>query len=110
MAAEDLKVTIRVFRFDPSVDSKPRYDSYRIPYDEEETILGLLKRIVKDYDASLVFRESCRIGNCSLCSMKVNGKGVLACRKPMKDFGKMELVIEPLHQDKVIRDLVCLME
>ncbi|HUL29314.1 MAG TPA: 2Fe-2S iron-sulfur cluster-binding protein, partial [Thermodesulfobacteriota bacterium] len=105
MSEEDLNITIKVFRFDPSMDPKPRYDSFTIPYDEEETILGILKRIVRDHDPSLVFRESCRIGNCSLCSMKVNGKGVLACRKPMKDFGKMDLVIEPLHQDKVIRDL-----
>jgi len=110
MTGEDFYVTVKVFRFDPSVDSEPRYDSFKVSYDEEETILGVLKRIAKDHNPSLVFRESCRIGNCSLCTMKVNGKGILACRKPMKDFGKVDLVIEPLHREKVIRDLVCTME
>ena len=110
MSEGDLNVTIKVFRFDPSVDPKPRYDSFTIPYDEEETILGILKQIARDHDPSLVFRESCRIGNCSLCSMKVNGKPILACRKPMKDYGRTDLMIEPLHRETVIRDLVCLME
>jgi succinate dehydrogenase / fumarate reductase, iron-sulfur subunit len=110
MNGEDLTVNVKVFRFDPSIGPTPRYDSFKILYDEEETILGVLKKIAKEQDPSLGFRESCRIGNCTICGMKVNGKGVLACRKPLKDFGKVDLVIEPLHGEKVIRDLVCDME
>ena len=104
---EDGYIMIKVFRFDPSVDAKPRYDSFQVPYDKEETILGILKYITQRHDPNLGFRESCRIGNCGICSIKVNGKGVLACRKALGEFNTQELVFDPLHENKVIRDLVC---
>lgn len=107
MNEEDRYVTIKVFRYDPSVDKEPHYDSFRVRYDEEETILGVLKYIVEHDDPSLAFRESCRIGNCGICTIKVNGKGVLACREILKNFDTPEMVLEPFHQDRVIRDLVC---
>ena len=107
MNKEPQLLTLRIFRFDPSVDSKAHYDTFQVPYDEEETILGLLKYVVEHHDPSLAFRESCRIGNCTVCTIKVNGKGVIACRKTVKDFGTHELSFDPIHEDKVVRDLVC---
>jgi succinate dehydrogenase/fumarate reductase iron-sulfur protein len=107
MSDEGQFVSVQIFRFDLSVDAKPHYDTFRVPLDEEETILGVLKYVVKHHDPSLAFRESCRIGNCMACNVKVNGKGVVACRKTLKDFGGGKLVLDPVSEEKVIRDLVC---
>jgi len=100
-------VRVKVFRFDPSVDAEPRYDTFEVPYDDQETILGVLKYIAQHHDSSLAFRESCRIGNCVVCGVKVNGHGATACRKILKEFDTRELVVEPSRLDHIIRDLVC---
>jgi succinate dehydrogenase/fumarate reductase iron-sulfur protein len=107
MVAEAGKLSVRVFRFDPSVDVEPYYDSFIVPYDEQETLLGVLKYIVEHHDPSLAFRESCRIGNCVICTVRANGRRMLACRQTLRDLGTDELTIEPAYQDRVIRDLVC---
>jgi succinate dehydrogenase/fumarate reductase iron-sulfur protein len=100
-------IRVQVFRFDPDVDEAPRYDVFQVPYDEQETVLGVLKTIAERFDGSLAFRESCRIGDCLICTVKVNGKRLLACQRTLKEFDADELVIEPADEDKVIRDLVC---
>lgn len=107
MSAAGDSITVRVFRFDPGVDAAPRYDAFQLPYDEQETIMGVLKTIAERFDGSLAFRESCRIGDCLICTVKVNGKRLLACQRTLKEFDAAELVIEPADEDKVIRDLVC---
>lgn len=107
MSNEGQFISVRIFRFDPSVDAKSRYDTFQVPFDEEETILGVLKYVVKHHAPSLAFRESCRIGNCMACNVKVNGKGIVACRRTLKDFGRDELVLDPISEENVIRDLVC---
>jgi len=106
-SGKDHYVTVKIFRFDPSIHSEPRYDTFQVRYDEEETILGVLKDIAQHRDPTLVFRESCRIGNCGICTVKVNGKPVLACRKTLEDFDIDKIVIDPLHENNVICDLVC---
>ena len=109
MSNEAQFVTVKVFRFDPAADSKPHYDTFQVAYDEGETVLGVLKSIAKYHDPGLAFRESCRIGNCAICHVKVNGKPVIACRKTLKEFETRELVLDPFNEARVIRDLVCLM-
>ena len=109
MSNEGQFISVQIFRFDPSIDAKPRYDTFQVPFDEEETILGVLKYVVKHHDPGLAFRESCRIGNCMACNVRVNGKGVVACRKALKDFGRDGLVLDPISEEKVIRDLVCIL-
>jgi len=98
---------VKVFRFDPTRDAEPHYDTYEVSLDEQETIMGLLKHIVEHQDPSLAFRESCRIGNCLICTVKVNGRKVLSCRETLKDVASDELVLEPAAEGQVIRDLVC---
>jgi len=105
----DHALTVRVYRFDPTRDQEPHYDSFEMPYDEQQTIMGVMKYIAEHHDSSLAFRESCRIGNCLICTVKVNGRKVLSCRETLKDFEGDELVLEPAAEESVIRDLVCTM-
>nr|NIN53125.1 2Fe-2S iron-sulfur cluster binding domain-containing protein [Nitrososphaeria archaeon] len=100
MVEEEVKVTI--FRYDPERDVKPRYEFFRVPYREDLTILGVLRYIYEEYDGSLAFNYECRFGVCGLCAVKVNGRPILAC----KTMAQREMVIEPLSNLPVIRDLV----
>ncbi len=95
-------VKIKVFRFDPSVDQKPYYDEFNVPYDKEETILGALHFIRENRDSSLAYRDSCETGCCAICSVRINGKVGLACKVKMLEE---DMILEPVKKDKVLRDL-----
>ncbi|RMH79488.1 MAG: succinate dehydrogenase/fumarate reductase iron-sulfur subunit [Acidobacteria bacterium] len=68
------------------------------------TLLDLLTTIKEDLDPSLTFRSMCRSGVCGTCALKLNGKPVLACSTWVEDHE--DLLVEPLDQFNVIRDLV----
>jgi len=66
------------------------------------TLLSLLTTIKTTQDSSLTFASGCRSSICGSCSMRVNGKEVLACSYKVQDGD----LIEPLQNTPVIRDLV----
>jgi fumarate reductase (CoM/CoB) subunit B len=96
------KVTARVFRYDPSTDDTHRYETYEVPYEKGMRVLGVLLYIQENVDTSLAFRYSCRRKRCGSCGVLVNGKPGLACMEEAKE----EMVIEPLPNLPIVRDLV----
>jgi len=103
------QVTFKVFRFNEETDYLPYYNTYTLDVTHEEVVLDILNRIKWDHDGSLSYRRSCRHGICGVCSIKVNGKGILACKSRLFDlvevFGN-EITIEPLSTKRVIKDLI----
>lgn len=96
---ETIKVTIR--RYDP--EGRGSYtEAYQVPLDPGATVLHALKYIYENYDGSLAFSYGCRYGKCGACAVMVNGRPSLACR----DSARAEMLIEPLYNFPVIRDLV----
>lgn len=95
---------IKVFRYDPQRDEKPRYQLYRIPLEKNMSVLRCLEYIRKEVDGGLAFRGICKIGICSLCLMRINGKIRLACRSLVNN--KRHIKIEPVDKHRVVRDLV----
>jgi len=69
---------------------------------QDATLLAVLERIKTSQDASLTYASGCKSSVCGSCSMRVNGKEVLACGYKVKDGD----FIEPLKNVPVIRDLV----
>lgn len=96
-------VTLRVPRYDPDIDTAPRWVAYQVPFEEGMTVLMALQR-ANEIDG-LTFRHSCRIGFCSLCLLVVNGKHKLACKTVIKDPSE-PLTVEPVKRYPLIRDLV----
>ena len=87
------------------------YESFTVPYDEDQTILDLLTYIQRNIDATLSYRFACRVGMCGSCAMRVNGKPRWTCRTLVrKALSNEELVLEPLSNMKVVKDLVVDME
>ena len=100
-----MEMKVRVFRYDPQRDGEPTYQSYEVPYVEGMTVLDLLRWIYENQDGSLCFRFSCGIGKCGSCAVSVNGRSVLSCREVLRG-DERELLIEPLPNFPVIKDLV----
>jgi succinate dehydrogenase/fumarate reductase iron-sulfur protein len=98
---KDKLATVELYRFDPEVDSEPRYATYQVPY-KGHTVMSVLQHIYEKIDSTFAFRWACRQGHCRSCVVQVNGKPVLSCKEPASSYMK----IEPHPRFKVLKDLV----
>ncbi len=98
-------VEFKIHRFNP--ESKKHYIStFNVPVRKGTTLLEAFMYI-KDYlDETLAFRHSCRMGVCGSCGIMVNGKPMLACYTQVLHLDSDSLVIEPLQNMPIIKDLV----
>ena len=95
----------KIHRFDPK--QKRHYVStYKVPVRKGTTLLDALMYIKDNLDEPLAFRHSCRMGVCGSCGIMVNGKPMLACYTQVLHLESDSLVIEPLQNMPVIKDLV----
>jgi succinate dehydrogenase/fumarate reductase iron-sulfur protein len=96
------KGKVRVFRYDPEKDPKPRYDTYRYPFEPGMTVLDVAAHIRANIDPAFSFGYCCKNSHCGLCSAKINGRPGLMCREPATP----QLTLEPLDEQAVVRDLL----
>ena len=100
---EQSKIEIKVFRFDPTGDEKPRFQEYEIVKDEKMSVLSALQYIYRNLDASLSIQGYyCYRKLCTVCMLRINGKNKLGCRTLVED----NMTIEPVKQYPLIKDLV----
>lgn len=99
-------MTFKILRFDPNADSEPHFRSYRHEVRPQDTVLEALKDIRDQQDPSLSFRYSCREAVCGSCGMVINGRIALACRTQVSDLGTEEIVVEPLPNLEIRKDLI----
>ncbi len=101
---EDRNAVVKIFRFDPSADKKPRYEIYKVPYEawNNRKIIDTLIYIYQNVAPGLAFRGPCSQGLCGSCTIRVNDKPVLAC----ETIAKQTMLIEPVRKEKVVKDLV----
>lgn len=91
---------VRVHRSDPEARSEFTVERFA-----PMTVLDVLLAIQQEQDASLGFRFSCRVAMCGTCTLRVDGRSVLACQTVVPDdVPKMD--IGPMAGFDVIRDLV----
>jgi succinate dehydrogenase / fumarate reductase iron-sulfur subunit len=102
-----MKVTMKVYRFNPQTDQQPHYDAFQIEAEPNERLLDCLNRVRYTLDSSLSFRMSCAHGICGSDGLTINGQPVLACQKLVKNYDyTKEIQIEPLIGFKVVKDLI----
>ena len=102
-------VKLKVWRTTHSDTGRSReLVDFEIDTFEEATLLDVLDAIKNTQDGSLTFRKSCRMAICGSCGMRMNGRAVLACKTPMKEFARKGHVpvIAPMGNMEVIKDLV----
>ena len=102
-----MKVNFEIKRFDPAKDKEPHFQTFEVETSPTDRILDCLNKIRWQQDASLSYRMSCAHGVCGSDGMRINGICAIACQKLMKDYeGCDEIVIEPLPNMTVVKDLV----
>jgi succinate dehydrogenase / fumarate reductase iron-sulfur subunit len=125
--------TLKVRRFKPEEREGPYWETFDVDLDPTLSVLdGLLQAKDRD-DGSLAVRCSCRAAICGSCGMKINGQSTLACKTMLEEAqsyaeshavgaqaggdktatggnGKPSIVVEPMGNMPVIKDLVTDME
>ena len=104
-----MEITLKIFRYNPEVDKKFHYETYKIEAEETDRILDLLEHVKGYLDGTLSFRRSCAHGVCGSDAMRINGKNMLACKALVRDVGTA-ITVEPLLGLKVAKDLIVDME
>jgi fumarate reductase (CoM/CoB) subunit B len=94
------QLTVRISRFDPSTDEKPRLEPYRVNVREGARVLHVLHAIHDETDPTLTYRYCCGTGQCGSCAVRVDGEPVLACMEEARDG----ITIEPINLP-VVKDL-----
>ena len=105
-----MKITIKIFRYNPEADKKPHYDSYDIEVDPTDRVLDLLEYVKGNFDGTLAFRRSCAHGICGSDAMRINGRNRLACKTLVKELETHKILVEPILGLPVIKDLIVDME
>ncbi len=123
--------TLKVRRFKPEDREGPYWETFDVDLDPTLSVLDGLLQAKDRADGSLAVRCSCRAAICGSCGMKVNGESTLACKTMLEEAqsyaethkvaaqeggdessgnGRTEIVVEPMANMPVIKDLVTDME
>lgn len=105
-----MELILKIFRYNPETDRKPRYDVYTVQAEPTDRILDLLEWVKGEQDGTLSFRRSCAHGVCGSDAMRINGRNRLACKLLVRDIASDHITIEPLLGLKVLKDLIVDME
>ncbi len=63
-----------------------KYETYEIEIDDRLSLLDALEKLRTGSVPSLVYRHSCHHGSCGTCTVRVNGREVLACITPISSL------------------------
>lgn len=102
-----VNATVKVLRFDSTIDAEPYYKEYQIKdYDTTAGPLTALKALhwINLHIEPIAYDYNCRRTSCGMCGMMVNGESKLACRTPIDDGETVTL--DPLAGFPVVRDLI----
>jgi succinate dehydrogenase / fumarate reductase iron-sulfur subunit len=95
----------RVYRYDPESGAGPRMQDYALDIEPRGRMVLDALLALKEQDASLAFRRSCREGVCGSDGVNINGVNALACVTPLLGL-REPIEIRPLPRLPVIRDLI----
>ena len=100
-----MAIRFSIYRYNPETDRRPYMQDYELADDCGAIMLLDALNLIKEQDASLSFRRSCREGVCGSDAININGRNGLACITPLADLSR-PVVLRPLPGRPVVRDLV----
>lgn len=107
--SKSYSLTLTIRRFDPDA-SRRWFQTYTLATGPILRFVDLFRRINVEQDATLAWTSSCEHAQCGSCSVKVNGRPMLACELLVENavnlFGTTKFRIEPVTVAPVVRDLV----
>jgi len=106
MSDSDKTVIFEVLRYDPEKGDAPHLQEFTVPVVKGMTVLDGLLWIKEHKDSTLSWRSSCRMGICGSCGMFINGLPRLACTNQISHLHSDRVIVKPLPNFDIIRDLV----
>lgn len=101
-----MQVTLKIFRYNPEADKKPRYETYEVEAAPTDRVLDILEYVKGNFDGTLSFRRSCAHGVCGSDGMRINGHNRLACKVLVHDLSTTKILVEPMLGMRVLKDLI----
>lgn len=102
-------LTLKIRRFDPQTQVAGRR-SYRVEAGGVLRFVDLFREINSTQDPTLAWNSSCEHGQCGTCTVRINGKPLLACEllveTAVRDFKTTTFTIDSIEVAPVVRDLV----
>jgi len=105
-----MSLTFKILRFDPLEEKPPHFEVFQHEPKPRDSVLEALKDIRDQQDPSLSFRYSCREAVCGACGMVINGQITLACKTQVESLQSDLVVVEPLPNLEIQKDLFVDME
>jgi succinate dehydrogenase / fumarate reductase iron-sulfur subunit len=117
--------TLKVRRFQPESGEGPYWEEFKVELDPSLAVLDGILQAKDREDGSLTVRCSCKAAICGSCGMKINGQSGLGCKTQIGEAqelankkasiagngdGDAPIVVEPMGNMPVIKDLVTDME
>jgi succinate dehydrogenase / fumarate reductase iron-sulfur subunit len=123
--------TLKVRRFQPESGAGPYWEQFEVDLEPTLSVLDGLLQAKDREDGSLAVRCSCRAAICGSCGVKINGQSTLACKTMLEEAqgyaeshavaaqdgedktrsnGRTAIVVEPMGNMPVLKDLVTDME
>src|SRR3954453_21940606 len=112
--------TPKVRRYQPETGEGPYWQEFKVDLDPDLSVLDGLLQVRDSQDGTLVVRCSCRAAICGSCGTKINGQSTLACKTQLAEAqegadrrstnGSAPIVVEPMGNMPVVKDLVTDME
>ena len=102
----NMSKTFKILRYDPVTEAAPHFETFIHEPHPADSVLETLKDIRDSQDPSLAFRYSCREAVCGSCAIVINGAISLACRTQVDQLNTDLIVIEPLPNLEIQKDLV----
>jgi succinate dehydrogenase / fumarate reductase, iron-sulfur subunit len=111
--------TLKIRRYKPDSGEGPYWEEFNVELEESLSVLDGILQAKDREDGSIAVRCSCRAAICGSCGMKINGESGLACKTQIghahaaanrRDGGSNPIVVEPMGNMPVVKDLVTDME
>src|SRR3954452_8670182 len=106
--------TLKLYRYNPESGDAAHWENYDVDLPDHMSVLdGVLQARAKQ-DGSIGIRCSCQAAICGSCAVRINGKTRLACNTKLSlaadeatnRTGLNEIVVEPMANYPVIKDLI----
>ena len=106
--------TLKLYRYNPESGEAAYWENYDVDLPDHMSVLdGVLQARAKQ-DGSIGIRCSCQAAICGSCAVRINGKTRLACNTKIglaadeaeHRTGIGEIVVEPMANYPVIKDLI----
>src|SRR3954463_8431085 len=106
--------TLKLYRYNPESGDAAHWENYAVDLPDHMSVLDGVLQARAQQDGTIGIRCSCQAAICGSCAVRINGKTRLACNTKIGQAaeeatnrtGLGEIVVEPMANYPVIKDLI----